>query len=118
VGDDGDHSTTSSFQTKLNNFIQSNFLVCGMAVAVSLAKLAPSLGSPKTLPEILISKLGVFVVFLISGWSLELTELKEAILQVKLNTLIQSLNLVVWPFLIGLPVTAALRAFAPWALPV
>lgn len=104
-------------QKNISNFVQANFLVCGMAFAVSFAKLAPSLGAPRTLVEILISKVGVFMVFLISGWSLELTELKNALLQFKLNGLIQGMNMIAWPYLIGLPLTTALRTFAPWALP-
>ena len=42
-------------------------------------------------------------IFLLSGLSLELSDLKKAIKNVKLNGLIQTISFLVWPFLIGFP---------------
>lgn len=56
-------------------------------------------------------------IFLLSGLSLELSELKEALSNVKLNTAIQLTTFLAWPFLVGVPLTRAMRKFVPNLLP-
>ena len=68
-------------------------------------------------PEIFIGKFGVTLIFLLSGLSLELSELKDAMSNYKLNGAIQIVTFVVWPYLIGLPLTNGLRTFLPNLLP-
>ena len=57
------------------------------------------------------------LIFLLSGLSLELSELKGAFSNIKLNTSIQLVTFAVWPFLVGLPFTQAMKAFLPNILP-
>lgn len=56
-------------------------------------------------------------IFLLSGLSLQLSELKEAVSNYKLNGAVQLVTFGVWPFLVGLPLTKALRTFLPNLLP-
>jgi sodium/bile acid cotransporter 7 len=64
-------------------------------------------------PELFIGKFGVAFIFLLSGLSLEISELKEAFSNIKLNTAIQLSTFAAWPFLVGLPFTRAMRKFLP-----
>lgn len=98
----------------LLTFWKRNFFIVGMAIGVSLAKLNPSLGVAGTIPERILSNYGVFLVFLLSGLSLEMRDLKASLLDLRLNLLIQLWSLLVWPCLIGLPTVAALRSCAAW----
>lgn len=91
-------------------FWQQNFFIVGMAIGVTLSKLNPSLGVTGTTPERILSKYGVFLVFFLSGLSLQLRDLKASLLDLRLNLLIQLWSLVVWPCLIGLPTIATLRS--------
>lgn len=52
-----------------------------------------------------------------SGLSLELSELTDALAKVKLNSAIQAATFGAWPLLIGLPVTTFLRNAIPSLLP-
>lgn len=92
-------------------FADKNFFVLGMAVAVWLAKTVPHLGMDKgTLrPEIFIGKYGVTCIFLLSGLSLELSELKDAAKNHKLNGLVQATSFLAWPLLVGLPLVKVLE---------
>ena len=97
-------------------FVQRNFLLIGMAIGVSLAKAFPSLGAAGTVPEAIISKYGVFLVFLLSGLSIELKDLKDAAFRFRLNFLIQGLSFLAWPCLIGLPTIMSFKRFLPGVL--
>jgi sodium/bile acid cotransporter 7 len=68
-------------------------------------------------PELFIGKYGVFCIFLLSGMSLELNELKAAFTNIKLNSLIQLGSFAVWPFLVGVPLVSTFRKFLPNVLP-
>ena len=56
-------------------------------------------------------------IFLLSGLSLELSELKAAVTNLKLNFAIQAITFGAWPFLVGLPLTSFLRSYVPGLLP-
>ena len=98
---------------KTKEFISKQFFPLGMVVAVSLAKLYPWLGENGSIlrPEYFIGQYGVATIFLLSGLSLRLSELSDAISNVSLNMAIQFATFVVWPFCIGLPLTKALGSF-------
>ena len=68
-------------------------------------------------PELFIGKYGVTCIFLFSGLSLELSELSQAIRNVKLNGLTQFANFALWPLFLGLPVAKGIEAFLPSLLP-
>eukprot|EP00579_Thalassiosira_antarctica_P010733 CAMPEP_0201916580 /NCGR_PEP_ID=MMETSP0903-20130614/6183_1 /ASSEMBLY_ACC=CAM_ASM_000552 /TAXON_ID=420261 /ORGANISM="Thalassiosira antarctica, Strain CCMP982" /LENGTH=442 /DNA_ID=CAMNT_0048452435 /DNA_START=13 /DNA_END=1344 /DNA_ORIENTATION=+ len=112
-------SSTSSLVDKTKAFVSKNFFLLGMVVAVSLAKLFPELGKNGSLlrPELFIGKYGVTVIFLLSGLSLKLAELKSAAKNMKLNAMIQAATFGAWPFLVGLPLTKGLETFLPNLLP-
>lgn len=79
-------------------WIDKNFFVLGMATAVASAAAVPRLGADGSFlrPE-LISSYGVSMVFLLSGLSLRLAELRDAMLDVKLNALTQAVSLALVP---------------------
>lgn len=119
--DSGDRKT-SSMQKKLGDFRQfasKNFFLVGMFVAVGLARLAPALGKNGGIlrPELFIGRFGVTFIFLLSGLSLELAQLKDAVSNVKLNLLIQSGTFLAWPFLLGLPLTRLIGNHFPSLFP-
>ena len=68
-------------------------------------------------PELFIGQFGVTCIFFLSGLSLELSELKDAAANYKLNLAVQLATFGAWPFLVGLPLTKALRTFLPNLLP-
>lgn len=68
-------------------------------------------------PELLVGKFGVTFIFLVSGLSLELSELKQAASSLRLNGAIQLATFGAWPYLVGLPLTQLFRSFAPGLLP-
>lgn len=78
-----------------------------MFASVGFARALPSLGKNGGVlhPELFIGKYGVTMIFLLSGLSLQLTQLKQAVSSVRLNALIQTMTFVVWPVVIGLPLT-------------
>ena len=104
---------------KIKSIIQKNSFLLGMACAVSFAKAYPSLGVNGGIlkPELFIGKFGVTCIFLLSGVSLELAELKEAITNVKLNTIVQSGSFLAWPFLVGVPLVGMIKKISPNLLP-
>lgn len=111
AGSEGNHFRIE----KVKNFVSKNFFLLGMFCAVSLARLAPQLGVDGGIfrPELFIGKYGVFFIFLLSGLSLEVSELKHAIGNTKLNFLIQFTSFIAWPFLVGLPLVQMLGKFIP-----
>lgn len=56
-------------------------------------------------------------IFLLSGLSLEVSELKEAASNFKLNFAVQLVTFAAWPFIVGLPLKSALATFFPYFLP-
>lgn len=84
-----------------------NFFLVGMVVAIALAKVMPEWGRNGGVlrPELYIGQYGVTLIFLLSGWSLPLSQLTQAATNTKLNILIQCMTFVVWPL-----VTAAFFA--------
>lgn len=105
--------------SKFGKWANNNFFLLGMFVAVSLAKSFPSIGKNGGLlcPELFIGKFGVTLIFLLSGLSLEVTELTKAVSNVKLNSLVQLSTFAAWPFLIGLPLKWFVNNFLPNLLP-
>jgi len=104
---------------KIRAFTQKNSFLLGMATAVMFAKLFPSLGVNGGVmkPELFIGKFGVTMIFLLSGVSLELSELKSAVANIKLNGMVQAGSFLAWPFLVGVPLTTALKKLLPNFLP-
>lgn len=100
---------------QVQKFISKNFFLLGMFCAVSLARLGSKLGVDGGIlrPELFIGKYGVFFIFLLSGLSLEVSELKHAIGNTKLNFLIQFTSFVAWPFLVGLPLVRVMGSYIP-----
>jgi SBF-like CPA transporter family (DUF4137) len=97
---------------KLRGFTDRNFFLVGLFVAVLTAKFFPSIGVDGGIlrPELFIGKYGVGLIFLLSGLSLQTSELAKAVSNTKLNGLIQLSTFVLWPFLIGLPLRAFLTS--------
>ena len=112
-------SQPTSKMDKIRTIIQKNAFLLGMAVAVSFARLYPSLGVNGGVlkPELFIGKFGVTCIFLLSGVSLEVSELREAITNVKLNTIVQLGSFLAWPFLVGVPLVEGIKKLAPNLLP-
>ena len=71
----------------------------------------------KLRPELFIGKFGVTLIFLLSGVSLELSELKNAVANVKLNAMVQAGSFLAWPFLVGVPLTTAIKKALPNLFP-
>jgi len=88
-------------------------------VAVSLARAFPKLGidGGPLKPELLIGKFGVMTIFFLSGLSLELSELKDAVRNHRLNLSIQIASFGAWPLLVGIPLTTTIKKFFPNLLP-
>jgi len=105
--------------TKFRKFAGKNFFLLGMFVAVALARAFPALGKNGGIlrPELFVGKFGVTFIFLLSGLSLELSKLKAAASNFKLNSLVQLMTFVAWPFLVGVPIVSAFTHFLPGVLP-
>jgi hypothetical protein len=118
-GGGGDGPNSMSLAKKISAYASKNFFLLGMIAAVSFAKLFPELGKNGSIlrPELFIGKYGVTTIFLLSGISLKLKELTNAMSNVKLNALIQIISFGAWPFLVGLPMTKCLENFLPGLLP-
>jgi len=110
---------TSDTMSKLGTFAQKNFFLLGMIVAVGSAKLFPHIGKNGGMlrPELFIGNFGVTCIFLLSGLSLEVSELKEAASNYKLNLMVQLITFLAWPFLVGVPLTRGLEFYFPGLLP-
>lgn len=87
--------------------VSKHFFLIGMFVAVGFARIFPTLGkNGGTLrPELFIGKYGVTLVFLLSGLSLELKELRSAFTNWKLNGLVNAIIFGAWPLCFGLPLS-------------
>ena len=105
--------------SKAMAFVEKNFFLMGMFFTVGFARIFPALGKTGGIlkPELIIGKYGVAAVFLLSGLSLELSQLTKAFASVKLNTLVQAIIFAVWPFLVGLPLTSFLGTLLPAIFP-
>jgi sodium/bile acid cotransporter 7 len=68
-------------------------------------------------PELFIGKYGVALIFLLSGLSLQSSELTTAVANVKLNGLVQFAIFGLWPFLIGAPLKSLLTTVVPNLIP-
>ncbi|KAL3803081.1 hypothetical protein ACHAWO_010647 [Cyclotella atomus] len=80
---------------KARTFVSKNFFLVGMIVAVSFARLLPELGKNGSI----------------------LKELANAAVNMKLNSLIQTVTFGAWPFLVGLPMTKGIDFLFPGFLP-
>ena len=112
-------SNILEYFNKASTFISKNFFLVGMIVAVSFARLIPELGRNGSIlrPELFIGKYGVTTIFLLSGLSIKLKELANAAVNLKLNSLIQTITFVAWPFLVGLPLTKGIDFMFPGFMP-
>lgn len=82
-----------------------------MFVAVALAKVAPDWGRNGGILRIdKVIGQGVTLIFLLSGLSLELSQLTQAIANIPLNLLIQFMTFGAWPVL-AVPLTRSIAAF-------
>lgn len=110
---------TVSIIDKFKTFTSKNSFLLGMVFAVSFARLFPNLGKNGGVlrPELFIGKYGVTAIFLLSGLSLKVRELANAVKNMRLNALIQMMTFGAWPFLVGLPLTKGIAKFLPNLLP-
>jgi sodium/bile acid cotransporter 7 len=110
VADNNDEESRPSVAKRLRTFVDKNFFLAGMFVAVGFARLFPALGRNGGVlrPELFTGKYGVTLIFLLSGLSLELSQLTKALANWKLNGLIQLMSFAAWPFLLGVPVRTVL----------
>lgn len=123
-GDESSPETSPKLQwnqrvQKTRKFVDKNFFLVGMFVAVAASKVAPALGKNGGVlrPELFIGKFGVTLIFLLSGLSLELKQISDAASNYKLNLLIQFMTFVAWPFAIGVPSIHAARTLLPSFFP-
>ncbi|XP_069782465.1 sodium/bile acid cotransporter 7 isoform X8 [Narcine bancroftii] len=94
------------------------FLV-GIVLAISLAKLQPSLGrrGGPLKPEITITYVAVSTIFFNSGLSLKSEELADALMHVKLHLFVQTFTLAFFPTAIWFILKLlALTSINPWLL--
>jgi hypothetical protein len=112
-------SPNLSSLTTWKTIVNKNSFLVSMAAAVAFARVFPSLGVNGGImrPELFIGKFGVTLIFLLSGLSLELNELKSAVANMKLNFLVQAGSFLAWPFLVGVPLIAILKRIIPNFLP-
>lgn len=115
----GSDPHASSFLDKVGRFTDKNFFLVGLVFAVLSAKFFPFVGVDGGIlrPELFIGKYGVGLIFLLSGLSLQTSELAKALSNMKLNGLIQFAIFVLWPLVIGLPLKALLTNFIPGLMP-
>lgn len=97
---------SSIIKSILQKILQQHFFLFGTIIVAILSKQFPYLGANGSLlhPEILISQYGIYIIFLLSGLSLEFKQIQSSILNVKYNTIIQFYIFVIWPICIGLPI--------------
>jgi hypothetical protein len=118
VGSDDSFKTTPGTVDKLKIFANKNSFLLGMFVSVGLARAFPALGKNGGVlrPELFIGKFGVTLIFLLSGLSLEVSDLAQAASNFKLNSMVQFVTFGAWPFL-GLGLKAVFSTFLPNAFP-
>ena len=102
------------WRSKLQQWLNKNFFVLGMISTVILAYLFPTLGMTNGIlhPELWLNQYGVSYVFLLSGLSIQLSQIQQATYNMKLNSLVQLILFMVWPLCFGLPVQYLGRRFA------
>jgi sodium/bile acid cotransporter 7 len=112
-------SSWSDRIARVKEYANKNFFLVGMFVAVALARLAPALGRNGGIlrPELFIGRYGVTFIFLLSGLSLELSQLSKAASNVNLNFLIQLATFGAWPFLVGVPLKYVIGNHFPLLIP-
>ena len=118
----GDDDALDNRTNKVSQIIQycnKNYFLVGMVVAVSMAKAFPALGKNGGIlrPEISIGNYGVALIFLLSGFSLQTSDLAKAISNFKLNGLVNLLLFGFWPFCIGLPLRYIFTDIFPNLIP-
>jgi hypothetical protein len=108
VGRDDSFENTPGTVEKFKTFANKN----------SFLRAFPALGKNGGVlrPELFIGKFGVMLIFLLSGLSLELSDLAQAASNFKLNTMVQSVTFGAWP-LLGLGLRAVFSTFLPNAFP-
>ena len=96
-----------------------NYFLMGMLVAVTMAKAFPALGRNGGIlrPEVFIGNYGVAIIFLLSGFSLQTSDLAKAISNFKLNGLVNLLLFGFWPYCIGLPLRYIFQKVLPNLIP-
>jgi solute carrier family 10 (sodium/bile acid cotransporter), member 7 len=111
----GDVTSSSPRLANVSAFCNKNFFLLGMFVAIGLARAFPALGKNGGMlrPELFIGKFGVMLIFLLSGLSLELSQLGKAAFNHKLNALIQLVTFAAWPLLVGLPLKYVFSTLLP-----
>lgn len=94
----------------------SDWFLCGMVAAVSLAIVWPELGRSEGLLHLdHASDIGIFVVFLLHGLGLKTEQLRSGAARWKLHLLVQASTYVLFP-LLGLALHALFGRFVPPAL--
>mmetsp|Transcript_15535 Transcript_15535/g.32070 ORF Transcript_15535/g.32070 Transcript_15535/m.32070 type:complete len:351 (-) Transcript_15535:2780-3832(-) len=104
-GDNDSLDKRTNIVSEIIQYCNKNYFLVGMVVAVSMAKAFPALGKNGGIlrPEVSIGNYGVALIFLLSGFSLQTSDLAKAISNFKLNGLVNLLLFGFWPFCIGLP---------------
>jgi len=84
-----------------------------MILAIGVSSTMPSIGADGSFfrPEIIIKNFGVTAIFFISGLSLGIGEIKEAVTNHFLNSAVQLTSFVLWPYGIGYPLVSLLKRF-------
>lgn len=105
----GENSLSATNHVKA--FVSKHFFLIGLSVAIISAYGFPSLGAKGGIlkPELTVDLFAVSTIFLLNGLALPSRELAKAALDIRLNGLIQFINLVLVPFL-AIPLCAILRA--------
>jgi sodium/bile acid cotransporter 7 len=83
-----------------------------MVVAVGAARMQPDCGRDGTFPEQLLGRFGVALLFLLSGLSLESSQLATSLSNTKLNGMVQLASFGLWP-LAGWSIRTGLRMLRP-----
>ena len=80
--------------------LKDHYFLVGMLLSLLLAALKPAPGAKGGIlhPEVTSSWVAVWIIFVISGWSLKTKELVNAVKYCRLNTAVQAFNLGVIPF--------------------
>eukprot|EP00934_Nitzschia_sp_Nitz4_P006986 Nitzschia sp. Nitz4//scaffold21_size171442//3970//5507//NITZ4_002137-RA/size171442-augustus-gene-0.197-mRNA-1//-1//CDS//3329542339//6976//frame0 len=109
----------SSLLSNIGKAADKHFFLLGLSLAVSSARLFPKLGTDGGIlqPELFLGKYGVGLIFLLSGLSLQTSELTKAVSNIPLNLLIQLSTFLLWPVAIGLPLRYTLTEWFPTFLP-
>jgi sodium/bile acid cotransporter 7 len=99
------HNTQITKSRNIQKWMNKNFFVLGMIGTVLFSYLFPTLGMTNGIlrPELWLNQYGVSYVFLLSGLSIQLSQIKQATYNIKLNILVQSILFIIWPFCFGRP---------------